>query len=413
MDFIPLNTTRFIFLISSMCIMSGRMYGSQSPKNSDEKRCSAMQQVLPKVNGEDKDYKALLGILAHICQFPTVIGQEIIQYAFTQQHYEYNQMLTPERSDSEGYRHPYWITCFKLLSTQALAIGRNNGTIDIWNISNRKFKSLIGSHTINALTELNNGMLASAAQELIYIWDTKTGTYMHNLIGHTGRINALVFLQHRNLLISAANDKTIRIWSPVTRTCEGVIVSDGATATKALAILPNGSLISINTHYIQTWDINSLRSTQWLQTHHWGDYVDTLVLPGNILALSCTSKSSVRLWDMNTGLRTAKIPIKDRPTKLAYLGNQHLVVGCDNGTIVIIDTLTNKPIQTLTIPSYGHIKRAVPHAGRISGLEVLPDGRFTASLYDSANIHIFRPIIELTKPKPSRATQFVKKIFEK
>jgi len=413
MNALSSNIARFILLTSFMCIMSDHMYASQSLKASDEKRCSATQQILPKIDWEQKDCKALLDILAYICQFPTVIGQEIVQYAYTEQHYEYNQMLTPERSDSEGYRHPYWITCFKLLSTQALAIGCNNGTIDIWDMSNRKFKSLIGSHTINALTELNNGMLASAAQELIYIWNTKTGTYMYDLIGHTGQINALVFLAQKNRLISAADDTTIRIWNPVTRTCEGVIVSNhGATTTKALALLPDGSLISINTHCIQTWDTNSLRSTQWLQTHHWGDYVDTLVLPGNILASSCSSKSSVQLWDMNTGLRTAKIPIKD-PTKLAYLGNQHLLVGCKNGAIVIIDILTKKPIQKLAIPNGGRIKRAVPLAGGISGLEVLPDGRFIASLYDSTSVHIFRPTIEFTKPTPSRTTRFVNKILGK
>jgi len=59
-------------------------------------------------------------------------------------------------------------------------------------------------------------LAAGYDNNLIVIWDVKTGNILQTLIGHTGvfaGVNSLVFTKNDQFLISGGGDKTVRVWN--------------------------------------------------------------------------------------------------------------------------------------------------------------------------------------------------------
>mmetsp|Transcript_31525 Transcript_31525/g.31245 ORF Transcript_31525/g.31245 Transcript_31525/m.31245 type:complete len:108 (-) Transcript_31525:2640-2963(-) len=46
-----------------------------------------------------------------------------------------------------------------------------------------------------------------------FIWDCKTWSLFRQLTGHEARVSCIEFLNNEKVVITASNDKTVRIWS--------------------------------------------------------------------------------------------------------------------------------------------------------------------------------------------------------
>ena len=76
-------------------------------------------------------------------------------------------------------------------------------------------------YTINHIAFHPNGSLAATASRdrTIKIWDTQTGELLKVLNaarngGHLNSVNRLLWLQYKNYLISASDDRTMIVWQP-------------------------------------------------------------------------------------------------------------------------------------------------------------------------------------------------------
>ncbi len=96
-----------------------------------------------------------------------------------------------------------------------IALGIGNGEIQIWDINNLKCEhKLTGGHTqpINALLEINEGIIVSASDENdMILWNLEDIDTKHILKGHNGPITGLCLLSE-NKFASSSKDKTIKLW---------------------------------------------------------------------------------------------------------------------------------------------------------------------------------------------------------
>ena len=104
------------------------------------------------------------------------------------------------------------------LSDGRLASSFDDNTIKITNdLKFNSYSTLTGhSERINSLAELNGQVLASGScDNTIRIWNLTTMTNITTLTSHTGCIRALLSIKidETNLLISAADDKSVKIWN--------------------------------------------------------------------------------------------------------------------------------------------------------------------------------------------------------
>jgi WD40 repeat protein len=66
------------------------------------------------------------------------------------------------------------------------------------------------------MLQLSNGLLALGLQNgLIQLWDINSNYSVMNLTGHTGFISTMIELSN-GLLVSGSNDSQIRFWNVTT-----------------------------------------------------------------------------------------------------------------------------------------------------------------------------------------------------
>ena len=85
--------------------------------------------------------------------------------------------------------------------------------ITIWNLENKQsLKSIIHCTDIVRFTPNNRYLITNNWGANINIWDFTTGNHLFDLYGHTERIRSMDISQDGSLLVTGADDHSIRVW---------------------------------------------------------------------------------------------------------------------------------------------------------------------------------------------------------
>ncbi|KAJ3538217.1 hypothetical protein NM208_g6003 [Fusarium decemcellulare] len=165
----------------------------------------------------------------------------------------------------------------------------------------------LGRHALRVTTiafSLDGKLLATASEDrTVRLWDPITGKRLQTLWGHTGRVTAATFSPNSCLMASTdlclgpfnEMDQTIRIWNVATGTCNHVLQG----------------LVGI---------------------------IVTLVFsPDSSLLMSASEIQVTRLWDANTGLYQESIDRPDIPEGSDHL-DPHMPSGCSTPDFVLCVT---------------------------------------------------------------------------
>jgi WD40 repeat protein len=93
-------------------------------------------------------------------------------------------------------------------------------------------QALHGTHRIRIIT---------SPEKTARVWDAERGTEVHVLSGHTDYVNAAAFSPDNTKLITASNDKTVRIWDVISG--EQTAIAQHDSAVSFVEYSPNGSQI--------------------------------------------------------------------------------------------------------------------------------------------------------------------------
>jgi len=102
-----------------------------------------------------------------------------------------------------------------LTNKKQLASGHVDSKIRIWDVTTGMLLHTLGDHdkSIFKLEVINGEQLVSSSDHYtIVIWSLSTRTKVKTLQGHTGQVWSLAYYSQMNMLISAADDYTIRHW---------------------------------------------------------------------------------------------------------------------------------------------------------------------------------------------------------
>lgn len=213
--------------------------------------------------------------------------------------------------------------------------------------------STLGQHNgIYSLIVLPTGEVVSASDDkTLKVWDLLTKTCLHTLTSHTERVTRLAVLPTGEV-VSASDDKTIKVWNPLTGQCLNTLRGHTA-AVWGLAVLPTGEVVSASNYSSSVWD---------------GD-------DG-----SGTSHSILKVWNPLTGncLQTIMEYTYNIST-LVVLPTGKVVSGSRNGALKVWNPLTGECLHTLT-----------GHTQWINRLVVLPTGEVISGGMDSV-IGVWNP----------------------
>ncbi|WP_420266247.1 protein kinase domain-containing protein [Candidatus Magnetominusculus dajiuhuensis] len=121
------------------------------------------------------------------------------------------------------------------------------------------------------------------------------------LVGHRGKITALVVLSNNGHAVTASADKTLRFWDINTGKCIRVFEGHTAAVTSVGLTADNRSVVSAGADgTIRQWDVLSGECVRVIEGHK--DIVTAVVTaPDNRRILSGSADGTIKLWDSFTG----------------------------------------------------------------------------------------------------------------
>lgn len=206
-----------------------------------------------------------------------------------------------------------------------------------------------------------------------------------SLDGHCGWVTRVVALSDQHL-VSASQDKTVRVWDLITRT--SIVLTGHTNMVNALTMLGNRVVSGSHDHTIRIWDLSSLSGLSDLSSLDPGTIMETCVIlkghtgpieevcafpDAHLLKGHIISKSydkTIRIWDLSS---KTSYTLKDYPGSAAsmiVLRDGRLFLGLWSGNIEVRDLVTN----TINILS-GHTRGVV-------SLVELYDGRLACGCSD-------------------------------
>ena len=108
------------------------------------------------------------------------------------------------------------VSALDIYKNRFLAAGAANGHVQVWSL--QSFRKILDrawhKQTVSSISFNRNGtIIASAADDGVIVLTALAGrTKIGTLKGHTGKVNALKYSFNNHALLSAGNDKVVRVW---------------------------------------------------------------------------------------------------------------------------------------------------------------------------------------------------------
>ncbi len=169
---------------------------------------------------------------------------------------------------------------------------------------------------------------------------------LRTLEGHTSGVLSVAVSSDGSALVSASDDKTIKVWDLRTgaclRTLEGHAVS--------VALSGDGSTLvsASNDKTIKVWDLSTGACLRTLEGHT--NSVNSVALCGDGITLASGSDdSTIKVWDLRTGdcLRTLKEHTRPVLSVAVSSDGNTLVSASNDKTIKVWDLRSNSCLRTL------------------------------------------------------------------
>jgi WD40 repeat protein/uncharacterized caspase-like protein len=206
-------------------------------------------------------------------------------------------------------------------SGRLVASGNSSGDIRIWDVDSGVELATIkeGFSTEIITMSVDNKLLAQVSGEgqTIRLWDTANETTVKELTGHTAEINTLAFSPDSKILASGSDDATIRLWDLQNGEVRVINAHDEHSGVGAIVFHPSGRMLASVAYNIDYEGEND---------------------PDN----------TIKLWKTYDGSQVAAISDPSIPLSLSFSPDgQKLAVGNYDGTVLVFETSSQKPIKSL------------------------------------------------------------------
>jgi NB-ARC domain/WD domain, G-beta repeat len=193
-------------------------------------------------------------------------------------------------------------------------------------------------NAVCAVTVAGHQLLASASEDgTVRIWDPATGTQQAVLKGHRSSVRGVcaVTVAGRQLLASASSDLTVRIYDPATGTQQAVLKGHRGWVNAVCAVTVAGRQLlasASNDRTVRIWDPATGTQQAVLKGHHdWVNAVCAVTVAGRQLLASAGEDGTVRIWDPATSQPQALIRVERPLLACARIDSQGLAAGGQGG----------------------------------------------------------------------------------
>ncbi|KAF9571965.1 hypothetical protein EC968_010502 [Mortierella alpina] len=212
-------------------------------------------------------------------------------------------------------------------------------------------------------------LAAGLEDHSVVVYDAKTWTKLHTLLGHTKRVYAVAYSPDNHQIASGSWDNTVRLWD--SQTGVPVLTIAHASSIVSLMFSPSDQQIASGSWdgALRLWDAQN-GALELTLTGHTDNVRSVAYSPDGHQIASASGDKTVRLWDALTGDLIHILTGHTHPVSgVAYSPSGHQIVsGGEDTTLRIWDTQTGSPVLTLT-----------GHSDMISSVSYSPSGHQIAS----------------------------------
>ncbi len=197
-------------------------------------------------------------------------------------------------------------------------------------------------------------ILASASDDkTVKLWNTQTGQFLKKLEGHDQRVWSVAFSPDGKTVASSSEDKTVRLWDIHTGECWKVLEKH-THWVRGVAFSSDGKILASGSsdRTVILWDAQTGNYIRTLEGHHTAR-VRTVAFSadGKILA-SGSDDHTIRLWDVDSGnyLKTLS-GHTERVRSLAFspAANSHILASAsEDHKVILWDIDANKRHRILS-----------------------------------------------------------------
>ncbi|KAF9432262.1 hypothetical protein BGZ76_011056 [Entomortierella beljakovae] len=268
--------------------------------------------------------------------------------------------------------------------TSIYAVGLESGEISLYEVSEwKKTHTLIG-HTakINKVLFSKSGdQVATASSDgSLRLWDVRTGQETLAIKDHTGEVISIDYSPSGDKIISASQDGTVGVWS--TETGSSIYVLKGHESPVNSAIFsPKGDQIAScgQGNTVILWDVETGRSAHVLNGH--GSFISSIVYsPDGEKIASGSGDGTARLWNAVTGSLIYNLAMHEAEVTTVLFssnGNQ-LATGSKDHTTRLWDVKTGECRHVLE-----------GHSDGVIGLGYSPNGEQLSSTSLDSTVRLY------------------------
>jgi WD40 repeat protein len=246
---------------------------------------------------------------------------------------------------------------------------------------------------------------------MIRLWDVETGRLLRSLRGHTHDIRCVLYTPDGQTLITASEDRTIRMWNPKTGEPTKLLFSRYDHNVCSLSLSPDGLMLARGSHNkdIKIWEVTTGTELMTLlgkdqYDHHWS--VCVAFSPDGIHLASGNDIGKVKLWEVLPGGEEKLVHQghwREHDAEDDQTETRGFFVEDDGGFQKAMETwigaLTYTPdgkllitgsrdatIKFFEMPTMTEVRTLKGHASWVRALAVSPDGKVLVSASDDHTI---------------------------
>jgi len=158
------------------------------------------------------------------------------------------------------------------------------------------------------------------------------------LKGHTKRVTGLVISRDRQTVVSASDDRTIRVWNPADGSCRCTIAGHN-DLSGAVAVTPDGRRVvgASGGNRLTVWDAETGRELIILSGHT--SFITAVAIEDSVRALTSSGDRTIRLWDLESGKQLTLLTEHTQPVYAVafHPDGRRALSGANDGTWRIWD----------------------------------------------------------------------------
>lgn len=271
------------------------------------------------------------------------------------------------------------ILSIEIVPTYAIS-GNSNGSISIWNLATGGLRKTWKGHnnSINAISVSPNGQILATASDdgSIKLWDlitavnTDTLPLVRTLNEHSNAVLSVEFGPDGRTLASGSWDNTIMIWDVQTGELLNTLIGH-TQLVSAIAISPDGKILASGSkdNTIKIWNLETGELIHSLQGHSLPVLSLSISPDGKMLA-SGSADGTIALWELQTAQPIRRISGHTDGVWSVVIGgdNRTLVSGSWDRTVKLWDVETGQLKENLT-----------GHSSYVNAVDISPDGQTIVS----------------------------------